>query len=255
VLRSERDYSGLQLRIMDSQCQNISILLRRYLQHLGVELQAVCGLLKPTGITQSIPHVFLNIGGTIIDNSYVCSDVSKDHKANRTMFFDNISAIKHVSIFSMEKPSTVSFQSFEEEFQQDGDDRQFGQKLLELGTENEHEQNKIVAFNIATAGIEPGCLIYDKLMRGFIKRAFQVDIPPVEEQMGRVCWSCADAGGELRTCGGCGVARYCGWDSACQRSDWGRVHKLLHNTAKKVAKNRMEVRFGIKTFDLRSLNP
>ena len=75
------------------------------------------------------------------------------------------------------------------------------------------------------AGIEPGCMIYDKLMRGFIWSKFQLEIPDLREEFSSKCWGCGrdskdieqnekgnveDTGDEksLKTCSRCGVARW-----------------------------------------------
>ena len=86
-----------------------------------------------------------------------------------------------------------------------------------METENELEQNKTIMFNIAMAGIEPGCMIYDKLMRGFILRKFKVEIPDIKEEFSSKCWGCGrdskeinqdkDPEKSLKTCSRCGVAR------------------------------------------------
>ena len=56
-------------------------------------------------------------------------------------------------------------------------------------------QDKTIVFNIAMAGIEPGVMIYDKLMRGFIGRKYNVKIPDFKETFSSRCWGC---GGESR---------------------------------------------------------
>ena len=89
-------------------------------------------------------------------------------------------------------------------------------------------QDKTIVFNIAMAGIEPGVMIYDKLMRGFIGRKYNVRIPDFKETFSSKCWGCGreseeikhdgeaekgnmkDIGAEksLNKCSGCGVARW-----------------------------------------------
>ena len=84
-------------------------------------------------------------------------------------------------------------------------------------TENEWAQIKTIMFAIAMAGVEPGCMIYDKLMRGFILRKFKVEIPDIKEEFSSKCWGCGRDSKEinqdkepeksLKTCSRCGVAR------------------------------------------------
>ena len=78
-------------------------------------------------------------------------------------------------------------------------------------------------FAIAMAGVEPGCMIYDKLMRGFIWSKFQLEIPDLREEFSSKCWGCgrdskeielekgnveSGDGKSLKTCSRCGVARW-----------------------------------------------
>ena len=107
-----------------------------------------------------------------------------------------------------------------------------------METESELSLNKTIMFNIAMVGVEPGCMIYDKLMRGFISKKFQLEIPDLREEFDSKCWGCGrdskeieqdgdpekritkvdpekenakkeDRGDEnsLKTCSRCGVAR------------------------------------------------
>ena len=84
-------------------------------------------------------------------------------------------------------------------------------------------QDKTIVFNIAMAGIEPGVMIYDKLMRGFIGRKYNVKIPDFKETFSSKCWGCgrdskeielekgnveSGEGKSLKTCSRCGVARW-----------------------------------------------
>ena len=94
---------------------------------------------------------------------------------------------------------------------------------IQVDTENEMEQSKSTMLVIATAGIDPGCMIYDKLMRGFIWKKYKVNIPQLKEEFANKCWGCwrnsedifqneakfEDTSKErsLKTCSRCGVAR------------------------------------------------
>ena len=89
---------------------------------------------------------------------------------------------------------------------------------IQVETESELAQDKTIMFAIAMAGVEPGCMIYDKLMRGFIWSKFQLEIPDLREEFSSKCWGCGRDSKEinqvegseksLKTCSRCGVARW-----------------------------------------------
>ena len=68
-------HPNLPFFILSNSCIQICNLIRYYLSHLEVEAEVYCGVLKMDD-TQGIMHVFLDIGGEIIDNTYVHSNVS-----------------------------------------------------------------------------------------------------------------------------------------------------------------------------------
>ena len=88
----------------------------------------------------------------------------------------------------------------------------------QVETGSELSQKKTIAWSIAMAGIEPGCLIFDKLMRGFIWKNYEVKITDIEEELSKICWGCGreaevregqnkSKDKSLMACTGCGVAR------------------------------------------------
>ena len=68
-------------------------------------------------------------------------------------------------------------------------------------TESEFSQNKTLVWVIATAGIDPGCLIFDKLMRGFIWKNYKVKIPAIEDSLSNICWGCGKDAEDIRQVG------------------------------------------------------
>ena len=77
--------------IVSNACQNISILLRFYLKSLGVESQVICGVYHIASHELTAPHVFLKIGGHVIDNTYIHSDTEKSAQGNLDAFIEEIS--------------------------------------------------------------------------------------------------------------------------------------------------------------------
>ena len=93
AIPSEESY-GLNKAIVESQCQNVSVLLQHYLQCLGIESQALCGTTLAPGSMAHVPHVFLyiegieDIEGTIIDNNYIWGeDVNISPEENLDWFY------------------------------------------------------------------------------------------------------------------------------------------------------------------------
>ena len=67
-------HPNLPFFILSNSCIQICNLMKYYLAHLEVEAEVHCGALNMDGI-QGIMHVFLEIGGEIVDNTYVHSEV------------------------------------------------------------------------------------------------------------------------------------------------------------------------------------
>ena len=95
---------------------------------------------------------------------------------------------------------------------------------------NDLNQKKQGASVMHSAVTNPGTLIYDKLMRTFIKREFNVDIDSLENEMSKVCWNCGLNSVNLQTCSGCQFAKYC--DKKCITDDWKPMHKMMHKIIK-----------------------
>ena len=245
MIPSADPYKSLQKSIVVAQCQNVCVLLQHYLQCLGIESQALCGTTFLMSIVH-VPHVFLDVEGTIIDNTYMWGeDIDISPKENLKWFFPFRNETRPLSSYHRAPPNLATMSHLDEVMED--------QELLVRGSLNKLDQRKSVAFNIATAGIEPGCMIYDKLMRGHIKRQYGVDVTSIEEEMKEVCWGCGEKDKPLNRCAKCGVAQYCGKE--CQQRDWDFIHKKLHKVQQKVGKNRMQGRFGMTSFNMRSLNP
>ena len=67
-------HPNLPFFILSNSCIQICNLMKYYLAHLQMEAEVHCGALKMDDI-QGIMHVFLEIGGEIVDNTYVHSEV------------------------------------------------------------------------------------------------------------------------------------------------------------------------------------
>ena len=98
---------------------------------------------------------------------------------------------------------------------------------MEVACMNELNQKKWACTSIVT---NPETLIYDHLMRIFIKREFNVEINSVENEMSKICWNCGLGSQSLKQCSGCNFAKYC--DKKCLTDDWKAMHKRAHKLIK-----------------------
>ena len=165
---------------MSNACQNISILLRCYLQSLAIESRVICGVYHVASHQLTVPHVFLKIGGYIIDNAYVHSDTEKSDQGNLDAFVGELSpTMRNLSNYIEESPSKTRLHLG------GGVAERSEWMFMEVGCMTALNQKKQVASVINSAITNPGTLIYDRLMRIFIKREYNVDINSVEEEMSR----------------------------------------------------------------------
>ena len=211
--------------IVSNACQNISILLRFYLKSLGVESQVICGVYHIASHELTAPHVFLKIGGHVIDNTYIHSDTEKSAQENLAAFIEEISpTLRNLENYVEESPSKTRLHL------RGGEAERSEWIFMEVGCMNDLNQRKQVASVMHSAITNPGTLIYDKLMRIFIKREFNVEIDSVENEMSKVCWNCGLDRVNLHTCSGCQFAKYC--DKKCITDDWKPMHKMMHKIIK-----------------------
>ena len=123
-----------------SSCLNISTLLRCYLESLGIESQVICGVYYITNL--SFPHVFLKIGGHIIDNTYI-------HSGNPDNEIEDLSPdLRNLPNYVVEGPSKTRLQ-----LRGGVADRREGM-YMEVGCMNELNQRKHACSAIATNMLE-----------------------------------------------------------------------------------------------------
>ena len=73
-------------------------------------------------------------------------------------------------------------------------------RYMELTCESDFNMKKCAAITIKTSHYGIGTLVYDKLMRHWIRTELGVDIPCVTEVMDKVCWGCKADNEGLKTC-------------------------------------------------------
>ena len=77
-------------------------------------------------------------------------------------------------------------------------DKEF--QFMEVSCESDLNMRKSAANMIKTNHFGIGILVYDKLMRHWIKTELGVEIPCVTEVMDKVCWGCGEDNEGLKTC-------------------------------------------------------
>ena len=73
-------------------------------------------------------------------------------------------------------------------------------RFMEMTCESDFNMRKSAASAIKTSYCGIGTLVYDKLMRHWIKTELGVDIPSVTEVMDKVCWGCEEDNEGLKSC-------------------------------------------------------
>eukprot|EP00092_Neocalanus_flemingeri_P015514 GFUD01016795.1.p1 GENE.GFUD01016795.1~~GFUD01016795.1.p1 ORF type:complete len:299 (-),score=86.37 GFUD01016795.1:8-904(-) len=229
VPSAAEQFPALKKSLLSNAALEVSILLRNYLNRLDVEAEVISGLFKgPRG--NAFPQVFLDISGHTIENSYTHLEEGWTPERNMEVFVERFSQRKQLTNYVRESPSDTKLaiigkELLGEKFDQDGID------YLGIVCNTEMNQDKHLAMQISKPLVNPGVLLYDLLMRNFVKEAFGIDVDPVYEEMTGACWSCGLAGGELKTCTGCKAGKYC--DKKCLQEDWMKMHKLMHKVCKK----------------------
>lgn len=72
--------------------------------------------------------------------------------------------------------------------------------FMEVTCESDFNMRKSAAIAIKTSHCGIGTLVYDKLMRHWIKTELGVEIPCVTEIMDKVCWACEEDNEGLKSC-------------------------------------------------------
>ena len=73
---------------------------------------------------------------------------------------------------------------------------------MELSCESDFNMKKCAAITIKTPHCGIGTLVYDKLMRHWIRTELGVDIPCIGEVMQKTCWGCGEVKEDLQQCKG-----------------------------------------------------
>ena len=157
----------------------------------------------------------------MIDNTYVHYDSEITAQENLDKFIIDIAPFVHnVANYVEDGPS-------ETRLTLSGWDTQKSEWMyLEEGCKTQLNQWKLVAAVMNSSVINPGTLIYDRLMRIFIKNEFGIEIQSLQDLMKETCWNCGLTSNNLKLCSGCKFAKYC--NKKCLTYDWKTMHKTMH---------------------------
>ncbi|ESO84665.1 hypothetical protein LOTGIDRAFT_168530 [Lottia gigantea] len=191
-------------------CSLVNVVLRRCLRPLGFEtnelLQVQYGRIQRYN-QMDMPHVWLDIGGYVIDNTYLEIPIKLFTKMKKSA--------KYVP-FTDAGDLSNSFLGDEETRAMGIQDHDYEVYIWCLNTSNEEKY-------MALSGNKAQLLDYQAKMMKFMKETFDVELPEVKKE--KICWSCNQASESLKSCSKCKIAQYC--NKCCQTRDWHKIHKRV----------------------------
>jgi len=218
--------------ILSNASLSVSGLLSRYLKSIGISSTTVCGIFKPSvdfaGL-KGAPCVFLKVDSNVVDNTYLHQTEKATQKKNVKDFFSIIPKLRTAKAYIEESPSKTKIEMVGKKDL--GENPEDSVEYLEKCCESELNMLKHLANAFNNDDVNVGIVIYDKLMRKFIKEKFEVEVEDVVEEMIKKCWGCGEGKEKLSACSGCQFARYCGKE--CITREWADMHKVMHRVNKK----------------------
>jgi len=233
-MKSADDLQLLELNyfILSNASLTVTGLLHRYLKSIGISSKPVCGIFKPAvdfaGL-KGAPSVFLKIDGHVLDNTYLHQTQKATQRKNVKDFYSIIPKLRTGKAYLEESPITTKIEMVG--VKELGDNPEDSAGYLAKCCETDLNMAKHLANVCNNDDVNIGTVIYDKIMRDFIKEKFEVEVEDVAEEVTKKCWGCGEDKEKLSACSGCQFARYCGKD--CITKDWGDMHKVMHKINKK----------------------
>ena len=83
-----------------------------------------------------------------------------------------------------------------------------GREKLRLVCNPDEKMEQKLAYE-TTCAFRPRLVIYDLMMRNYIKNKYNVEIPSLAEKWRRLCWNCFNPDDNLQCCSICKIAQYC----------------------------------------------
>lgn len=233
-MKSADDLQLLELNyfILSNASLNVTGLLSRYLKSIGISSKPVCGIFKPVvdfaGL-KGAPSVFLKIDEIVLDNSYLHQTEKATQRKNVKDFYTIIPQLRTGKAYIEESPCKTNIEMVGKK--ELGHNPEDSAEYLETCCETDLNMAKHLANVFHNDDVNVGTIMYDKIMREFIKEKFEVEVEDVAEEMVKKCWGCGEENEKLSACSGCQFARYCGKD--CITKEWGEMHKVMHRINKK----------------------
>ena len=189
------------------------------------------------------PHVWLDINGNDIDNSYV------DVPSSGQVTIDFVYNLRKRNKYVRENPWKTKHKLY---LGQESDSTQVSQTVHNLKVFREYhtEENieKYLVFSLHHAELNPTVKMYDIIMRHFLETEFNAKPENLVTKWKLKCWCCGaqKPKEELKSCTTCKIGVYC--DKTCQAEEW-KVHKLLHKELEitKEVLSRLELEESLKS--------
>jgi len=240
-MKSAEDLQLLELNyfILSNASLTVTGFLQRYLKNIGISSKAVCGVFKPVvdfaGL-KGAPSVFLKVDEYVLDNTYLHQTEKATQKKNVKDFYSIIPKLRTGKAYLEESPSETKIEMVGKK--ELGDNPEDSAQYLEKCCETELNMAKHLANMCHNDDVNIGVVIYDKILREFIKEKFEVEVADVVDEMTKKCWGCGEVKKNLSACSGCQFARYCGKE--CITKDWVDMHKVMHKINKKYKEKKDE---------------
>ena len=200
-----KDSYNLQKQLlMTNACAFVNIILQRCFKAADIETEIIYGILDYGSYL--IPHVWLTIDGTIVDNTYAMH-------IPENLFVISKSTAKYIN----EEPSESNNKCFlgdEETRSKGGVDHNI--KLFKWVLNNQ-DQALVMSFN------KLQIQHYYTMMTRFMKDKYNVTVPAFVPP-NHYCWKCQTEASQLKSCARCKVSKYC--SKQCQKNDWKEIHKI-----------------------------
>ena len=212
------DHPNLPHCIYSNGCIIIGELMRYYLSWLNIDAKVHCGSIKK-GPGRYMIHVFLEVQGEILDNTYIHYPPGGASAQARLEFYLSVLGpkLKTLENYRRTPPSNPYTDS---------------DKIMMTSCKSDLNMKKNITSTMKIKQLGAPTVVYDKLMRHFLKMELGVDVPPVTEVIANVCWGCGEEKENLKTCNDCKAAKYC--TKECQLEDWKTgCHGLDHKERKK----------------------